>query len=107
LDHATPVGPWIVTRDEFGDQSPALQLQLRVNDQLRQDGSTQDMRWNVAELLRFIDTRVKLEPGDILFTGTPAGVVQGDGRFLRPGDRLETTIERIGTMRNLITPPIV
>jgi 2-keto-4-pentenoate hydratase/2-oxohepta-3-ene-1,7-dioic acid hydratase in catechol pathway len=102
LDHSTPLGPWIVTRDEFGDASPKLQLQLKVNDELRQDANTQEMRWDVAELLQFVNARVRLEPGDILFTGSPAGVAQGDGRFLSPGDQIDTVIERIGSMRNVV-----
>jgi 2-keto-4-pentenoate hydratase/2-oxohepta-3-ene-1,7-dioic acid hydratase in catechol pathway len=103
LDRSTPVGPWIVTRDEFGDETPDLQLTLRVNGKLRQDGRTSEMRWNVGELLAFVNARSAVEPGDVLFTGTPAGVAQGDGQFLKPGDIVETTIERIGSLRNRVT----
>jgi 2-keto-4-pentenoate hydratase/2-oxohepta-3-ene-1,7-dioic acid hydratase in catechol pathway len=102
LDHATPVGPWIVTRDEFGDVTPALQLLLRVNEEVRQNGNTSEMTWGVGELLRFVNARSTLEPGDILFTGSPAGVAQGDGRFLESGDIVETTIEKIGSLRNRV-----
>lgn len=102
LDHATPVGPWIVTRDEFGDVTPALQLVLRVNDEVRQNGNTSEMTWGVGELLSFVNARSTLEPGDILFTGSPAGIAQGDGRFLKSGDVIETTIEKIGSLRNRV-----
>jgi len=102
LNHMTPLGPWIVTREEFGDTHPDLRLTLRVNDELRQNGRTGEMTWTIGELLSFVNARSILEPGDVLFTGTPAGVAQGDGRFLKPGDRLETDIERIGNLKNRI-----
>jgi 2-keto-4-pentenoate hydratase/2-oxohepta-3-ene-1,7-dioic acid hydratase in catechol pathway len=103
LDHCTPVGPWIVTRDEFGDDMPDLRLTTRVNGELRQDGRTGEMTWKAPELLSFVNERSILEPGDILFTGTPDGVAQGDGRFLKPGDIVEVSVERIGSLRNVIT----
>jgi len=102
LDHMTPLGPWIVTREEFGDVHPDLRMTLRVNGELRQDGRTGEMTWSIGELLQFVNARSILEPGDLLFTGTPAGVAQGDGRFLKPGDRIETGIERIGSLENLV-----
>jgi 2-keto-4-pentenoate hydratase/2-oxohepta-3-ene-1,7-dioic acid hydratase in catechol pathway len=73
-----------------------------VNGERRQDGRTSEMRWNVGELISFVDLRVAFEPGDVVFTGTPAGVGHGDGRYLKPGDLIEATIERIGTQRNVI-----
>ena len=102
LHHATPLGPWIVTRDEFGDDTPDLRLTLKVDGEIRQDGRTSEMRWNVAELIAFVNSRSLLEPGDVVFTGTPAGVAQGDGRFLQPGQVVEAEIERIGRVRNTI-----
>jgi 2-keto-4-pentenoate hydratase/2-oxohepta-3-ene-1,7-dioic acid hydratase in catechol pathway len=102
LHHATPLGPWIVTRDEFGDDTPDLRLTLKVDGEIRQDGRTSEMRWNVAELVSFVNARSRLEPGDVLFTGTPAGVAQADGRFLRLGQIVEAGIERIGSLRNAI-----
>jgi 2-keto-4-pentenoate hydratase/2-oxohepta-3-ene-1,7-dioic acid hydratase in catechol pathway len=102
LDHATPLGPWIVTRDEFGGDTPDLSLTLQVNGELRQNGRTSEMRWNVAELLSYVNARSVLEAGDVLFTGTPAGVAQGDGRFLKPGDVVEASIERVGSLRNIV-----
>jgi 2-keto-4-pentenoate hydratase/2-oxohepta-3-ene-1,7-dioic acid hydratase in catechol pathway len=96
------LGPWIVTRDEFGGDTPDLSLTLQVNGELRQNGRTSEMRWNVAELLSYVNARSVLEAGDVLFTGTPAGVAQGDGRFLKPGDVVEASIERVGSLRNVV-----
>lgn len=101
-DATTPVGPWIVTRDEFPTGSPRLQMTLTVDGQVRQSASSGDMTWGVDELIRFIDERTSFDCGDILFTGSPEGVGQGTGVFLNPGEVMETTIEGIGTLRNVI-----
>ena len=103
-DQTTGLGPWIVTRDEFPAGSPKLRLTLKVNGELRQDGSTAEMTWDVAELIRFVDERSAFECGDVLFTGTPAGTGHGTGRFLQPGDVVEATIEGIGTLHNVVGP---
>lgn len=103
-DRATPVGPWIVTRDEFPAGSPALRLSTRVNGEIRQDGTTADMTWDVAELLRFVHQRVSFGVGDLLFTGTPEGVGNASGRYLQPGDLVEVTLEGVGTLRNRVGP---
>ncbi len=101
-DATTPVGPWIVTRDEFPAGSPSLKMSLTVNGDLRQSASSGDMTWGVDALIRFIDARTSFDCGDILFTGSPEGVGQGTGRYLNPGEIMETTIEGIGTLRNVI-----
>ncbi len=101
---ATPVGPWIVTRDEFPAGSPALRLSTTVNGEVRQDGTTGDMTWDVAELIRFVQPRVGFDVGDILFTGTPEGVGQTSGRYLNPGDVVEVALEGVGTLRNVVSP---
>lgn len=101
-DRTTGLGPWIVTRDEFGPASPRLRLTLAVNGDLRQDGNTAEMTWDVAELVRFVDERSSFECGDVMFTGSPAGTAQGSGRFLKPGDVVEATVEGIGTLRNVV-----
>ncbi len=105
-DRATPVGPWIVTKDEFPAGSPALKLSTTINGEVRQDGTTADMTWDVAELIRFVQPRVSFGNGDLLFTGTPEGVGQGSGRYLDPGDVVEVTLEGVGTLRNLIGPKV-
>jgi len=101
-DRATPVGPWIVTRDEFPSGNPALKLSTTINGEVRQDGTTADMTWNVAELIRFVQPRVSFGVGDLLFTGTPEGVGQGSGRYLSPGDVVEVVLEGVGTLSNVV-----
>ncbi|WP_404478824.1 fumarylacetoacetate hydrolase family protein [Novosphingobium sp. BL-52-GroH] len=102
LDATTPVGPWIVTRDEFADASPDLRMTLSVNGEGRQDGRSSEMTFDVPRLLAFVNTRTTMRPGDILFTGTPTGVGQASGRFLQDGDRIEAVIEGIGRQRNIV-----
>lgn len=101
-DRTTGLGPWIVTRDEFPAGSPALRMTLRVNGDMRQDASSGEMTWDVAELVRFVDERSSFSAGDVLFTGSPEGTGQGTGRFLKPGDVVEATIEGIGALRNVV-----
>jgi 2-keto-4-pentenoate hydratase/2-oxohepta-3-ene-1,7-dioic acid hydratase in catechol pathway len=101
-DRATPVGPWIVTRDEFLPGNPALRLSTTINGERRQDGTTADMTWNVEQLLRFVHQRVSFGAGDLLFTGTPEGVGQGSGRYLNPGDLVEVALEGVGVLRNVV-----
>ncbi|GAA7766893.1 hydrolase [Cupriavidus sp. SHE] len=102
-DRTTGLGPWIVTRDEFPAGSPSLRLTLKVNGETRQDASSGEMTWNVAELVRFVDERSSFDCGDVLYTGSPEGTGQGTGRFLRPGDVVEASVEGIGTLRNVVT----
>jgi 2-keto-4-pentenoate hydratase/2-oxohepta-3-ene-1,7-dioic acid hydratase in catechol pathway len=87
-DTFCPVGPWLVTPDELGDPGD-VRLRLSVNDQPRQDGSTADMLFPVAELLCYLSGLMTLEPGDLVVTGTPAGVAMGQPEprpYLRHGD---------------------
>jgi 2-keto-4-pentenoate hydratase/2-oxohepta-3-ene-1,7-dioic acid hydratase in catechol pathway len=87
-DTFCPVGPWLVTPDELGDPAD-VRLQLSVNGDLRQDGSTRDMLFSVAELLCYVSGLMTLEPGDLVITGTPAGVAMGRPEprpYLRHGD---------------------
>ena len=96
-DTFTPVGPWIITADEVGDPS-ALQMKLWVNDQLRQDANTRDLIVGIAEMIALASTASTLYPGDLIATGTPAGVGP-----IAPGDRVTIEIERVGRM----TMPVV
>lgn len=84
-DRTTGLGPWIVTKDEFPVGSPKLRLTLKVNGEIRQDGSTAEMTWDVGQLVRFVQQRSSFACGDVLFTGSPAGVGMGTGLFLNPG----------------------
>lgn len=102
-DRTTGLGPWIVTKDEFPVGSPKLRLTLKVNGEIRQDGSTAEMTWDVGQLVRFVQQRSSFACGDVLFTGSPAGVGMGTGLFLNPGDVVEATIEGIGTLRNVVS----
>lgn len=102
-DRSTGVGPWIVTRDEFPKGSPKLRLSLKVNGEIRQDASTAEMTWDVAQLVKFVEERSGFAGGDILFTGSPAGVGQGTGKFLNPGDVVEASVEGIGTISNVVS----
>ncbi|MDW8043421.1 MAG: fumarylacetoacetate hydrolase family protein [Nitrososphaerota archaeon] len=99
LDTAAPCGPYLVTKDEVGSPYP-LRLTLRVNGELRQDGTTEDMVFKVGELIEHLSDGLTLMPGDILATGTPAGVAAAGREFLKHGDVVEAEIERIGLLMN-------
>ena len=96
-----PWGPWVTTADEVPDPQ-ALRIRTWVNDDLRQDGTTADMVFGVAALIAFCSASFTLEPGDVITTGTPAGVgVARDPKvFLRPGDRVRVEIDGLGVLDN-------
>ncbi|WP_408632527.1 fumarylacetoacetate hydrolase family protein [Mycobacterium mantenii] len=103
LTGATPVGPWITTKDEFGGSGQIdVGISLRVNGEERQHDRTAKMIWSLDECLDYVVARVALRPGDIVFTGTTNGVGMEDGRFLRQGDVVEAEIEGIGVLRNVV-----
>jgi 2-keto-4-pentenoate hydratase/2-oxohepta-3-ene-1,7-dioic acid hydratase in catechol pathway len=95
-----PLGPWLVTPDEVADCQD-LALTLSVNGEQRQNGSTRNMIFPVAEIVHYLSQHMVLEPGDVVNTGTPAGVALGiDGNpYLRPGDVVELGIAGLGTQR--------
>ena len=95
-----PFGPWITTADEVGDPQN-LSLRLRVNGELRQDGSTKNMIFAVDYLVWYLSQFMTLYPGDVINTGTPAGVALGrpDKPYLRPGDVVELEIDGLGRQR--------
>lgn len=103
LDGATPMGPWIVTRDEFRDP-PRLDVVTRVNGELRQNSNTDQFIFDIPYLIAELSTGIVLGPGDLLATGTPSGVGLGlqPPRFLKPGDTIESEIEGIGVLRNVV-----
>lgn len=96
-DSFCPCGPCITSADAIPDPQK-LPMQLRLNGQTRQDASTALQIFPVAAVIEFISAIVTLEPGDIISTGTPAGVGNTTGTYLKPGDKLEATIEGIGTL---------
>jgi 2,4-didehydro-3-deoxy-L-rhamnonate hydrolase len=98
-DTFCPVGPCIASADAVADPQ-ALPLRLAVNGQVRQDATTAQMVFPVAAVVAFLSQFVTLEPGDIISTGTPAGVGSASGTYLRPGDVVAATIEGIGTLEN-------
>jgi 2-keto-4-pentenoate hydratase/2-oxohepta-3-ene-1,7-dioic acid hydratase in catechol pathway len=103
MDDFCPMGPWIVTRDEIADPQN-LALKLWVNAELLQDGNTHDMIFGVAQLIEYISRYMTLEPGDVIATGTPAGVgaFRKPPRWLQRGDRLELEISGIGRLAHSI-----
>ncbi|WP_146549608.1 fumarylacetoacetate hydrolase family protein [Rummeliibacillus suwonensis] len=101
LDGACPMGPYLVTKDEIPNPQN-LTVVTKVNDEVRQNGSTGDMMHTVEELIVEISKIVTLEPGDVILTGTPAGVGKGMNppQFLKAGDIVKVSIEGIGTLVN-------
>ncbi|HEY2055443.1 MAG TPA: fumarylacetoacetate hydrolase family protein [Solirubrobacterales bacterium] len=106
IDGFAPCGPALVLLDEIDDLS-ALSIRARVNGELVQDGNTGEMIFTVPELIEFISSLMTLVPGDIIATGTPAGVgVSRDPQlFLEPGDMVEVEVEGIGALRTVLTAP--
>jgi 2-keto-4-pentenoate hydratase/2-oxohepta-3-ene-1,7-dioic acid hydratase in catechol pathway len=103
FDTFAPIGPALVTLDEIGDPHD-LSIRLRLNGQTMQDSNTRQMIFQSGDLLAYISQIVTLEPGDLIFTGTPPGV--GFARkppvFLKDGDVVEVEIEKLGVLRNPI-----
>src|SRR5579863_3835838 len=98
-----PLGPWLVTPDEIDDPQN-LGLHLSVNGVTRQDGSTRDMIFDVAYLIWYVSQFMVLEPGDLINTGTPAGVSLGhdDVPYLKVGDVVELSIDGLGSQRSVL-----
>jgi 2-keto-4-pentenoate hydratase/2-oxohepta-3-ene-1,7-dioic acid hydratase in catechol pathway len=103
LDGSCPMGPWIVTADEVADPH-ALRVCCRVNGVTKQDASTRQMYFRIPRIIAELSAGLTLEPGDVISTGTPAGVghARTPPEFLAPGDLLETEVEGIGALRNRI-----
>jgi 2-keto-4-pentenoate hydratase/2-oxohepta-3-ene-1,7-dioic acid hydratase in catechol pathway len=100
FDDSCPLGPKIVPA-RFVDAGN-LRLTLSVNGEVKQDAKSDDMIWSVAELVSMLSEHVTLEPGDVLLTGTPAGVGMASGTYLKVGDRVDATITGLGTMTVVI-----
>jgi 2,4-diketo-3-deoxy-L-fuconate hydrolase len=103
IDQTMPLGPWIVTADEFGDPQD-VHLQCLLNGEVMQDASTKQMAYDVATLISELSFGMTLRPGDLLLTGTPAGI--GNARepqvFLAEGDEVVTRADKIGELRNTL-----
>jgi 2-keto-4-pentenoate hydratase/2-oxohepta-3-ene-1,7-dioic acid hydratase in catechol pathway len=104
FDTHAPVGPWITTPDEAGDVSN-MSLKCWVNDELRQAGNTGEMIFDVPAQIEHLTKAFALEPGDLIFTGTPAGVGAAftPPKFVKVGDRVRVEVERLGAIEAVIT----
>ncbi|WP_050614279.1 fumarylacetoacetate hydrolase family protein [Bacillus testis] len=103
LDGSCPMGPYIVHKSSI--QHPLkLQVQTKVNGELRQNGNTGQFIFSIPEMIETLSKGMTLEPGDIIATGTPAGVGKGfkPPRFLNSGDEIEITVEGLGTLANKV-----
>ena len=108
FDTHLPLGPWIVTKDEVPDPQ-ALRIATRVNGVAKQDSNTKHMVFPVARIIAELSAGLTLYPGDVIITGTPEGVGMGrkPPEWLKPGDVVETEIERIGVLRNEVVGGVV
>ncbi|MDT7953223.1 MAG: fumarylacetoacetate hydrolase family protein [Acetobacteraceae bacterium] len=103
LDTFCPMGPWAVTADEVGDPAN-LDVKCWVNGELRQNANTRDLIFDIPTIIATLSAGLTLQPGDVIATGTPAGVGIGmkPPRFLQPGDTVTITIDKLGTLTNTI-----
>jgi 2-keto-4-pentenoate hydratase/2-oxohepta-3-ene-1,7-dioic acid hydratase in catechol pathway len=102
-DGFCPMGPYLLTADEIDDVQN-LDMKLTVNGHLRQNANTSQMIYNVADIVSFLSHIMTLEAGDIIATGTPSGVAMATGNFLKAGDRIDASIEKLGTLTNTLGP---
>ena len=103
LDGSCPIGPWIVTKDEVGEAGD-LEIETKVNGEVRQHARTSLFLFPIDEIIATLSKGMTLEPGDIIATGTPAGVGKGfkPPRYLKNGDLIEISVESIGTLVNKV-----
>lgn len=103
FDTFCPIGPYIVTKDEFG-QPGGHRLSLTVNGKVRQDSNTSDLYFGVPKIIESLSAALTLEPGDVIATGTPSGVAAGmkEPVWLQKGDVVEAYVEGVGVLRNAI-----
>jgi 2-keto-4-pentenoate hydratase/2-oxohepta-3-ene-1,7-dioic acid hydratase in catechol pathway len=105
LDGSAPLGPWLVTADQVDGDN--LKIECRVNGEVRQSSSTSDMVFNCKQLVSYTSRYFTLKPGDIIFTGTPEGVISGYPKdkqvWLKPGDKIVTSIEKLGDLSFTLT----
>jgi 2-keto-4-pentenoate hydratase/2-oxohepta-3-ene-1,7-dioic acid hydratase in catechol pathway len=105
LDGSGPIGPWLVTADQVNGDS--LKIECRVNGELRQSSNTGDMVFNCKQLVSYISHHMTLKPGDLIFTGTPEGVISGYAKdkqvWLKSGDKISTSIEKLGELTFTLT----
>ncbi len=100
-DGFLPMGPYLLTKDEVDDVQN-LDMTLKVNGRVRQKANTSQMIYPVANIVSFLSHIMTLEPGDVIATGTPAGVAMATGDFLQGGDTIECSIEKLGMLKNTL-----
>jgi 2-keto-4-pentenoate hydratase/2-oxohepta-3-ene-1,7-dioic acid hydratase in catechol pathway len=105
-DTFAPLGPWLVTPEMVGDVQ-SLAISSAVNGEARQSSNTRHMIFGAATIVSYVSQFMTLEPGDVIFTGTPSGVgsAMNPPTFLAPGDRVSLSIDRLGTQTQTISPP--
>lgn len=100
-DQFAPIGPYLVTADQINPDG--LKLECRVNGETRQFSNTSDFIFDTRRMISYISRVITLKPGDIVFTGTPQGVIQGKPKdqqvWLKPGDKIACSVERLGELR--------
>ncbi|WP_062105304.1 fumarylacetoacetate hydrolase family protein [Bacillus niameyensis] len=103
LDTSCPIGPWIVLKEDISDPGN-LNISTKVNGEIRQNSNTKHFIFPIEEIISVLSEGMTLEPGDIIATGTPAGVGKGfkPPRFLKSGDSIEIEIEGIGKLNNIV-----
>jgi 2-keto-4-pentenoate hydratase/2-oxohepta-3-ene-1,7-dioic acid hydratase in catechol pathway len=103
MDTFCPMGPFIVTADEVGD-SANLNVKCWINGELRQNANTRDLIFDIPTIIETISAAMELQPGDVIATGTPAGVGIGFNppKFLKSGDEMKISIDKLGTLTNRI-----
>jgi len=104
FDTGLPMGPWLTPADVIADPMD-LDLKLRVGEEVMQDSSTKWMYFTIREQVSYLSRFLTLRPGDVIATGTPAGVGNGRGRFLQEGEIVELEIEGLGRLRNTVHTP--
>lgn len=104
-DQFAPIGPCLVTADELDPQN--LDISCRVNGTVRQSANTRDMIFDCATIISYLSKHMTLKPGDLIFSGTPGGVILGypedEQHWLTSGDKISVTIEKIGTLENTLS----
>lgn len=103
FDETTPIGPWITTADTV-DPIAGLAIECRVNGEAMQSSNTRELVFDAPALVAYVSSFTRLRPGDIILSGTPGGVALGmaEPRFLNDGDVVETRIEGLGELRNVV-----
>ncbi len=101
FDTACPLGPWIVPASQIADPQN-LAISLSVNGEMKQNSNTSRMIFTIAEQIADLSRRLTLWPGDVILTGTPAGVGSATGQFLKSGDQVSARISGIGELKNLV-----